>query len=550
MFLRRGFPLGLGLLLVALTAGAQTPPHLWSHSFGNSQQEHGESLAVDPADNVIVAGFFQGTVDFGGGPLKSTAQDIILVKFGPAGNFLWSRQFPASSEPVVTVDDAGCILLTGGFTGTVDFGGGPLTSAGGQDIFLAKFDPDGNHLWSQNFGDADYQFARGIAVDGAGNLVLTGYFSGNLDFGGGNLVSAGGWDVFLAKLAGPDGSHLWSHSFGDPDPQYGKSLACDGAGDVVLAGNFQDSLDLGGGVLTSAGGWDIFLAKFTGSDGGHLWSRSFGDADNQHVRSLGCDCGGSVVLGGYFAGSVDFGGGALPSAGSNDIFLVKFDPAGNHRWSHRFGDAWDQRCEDIVVTDGGCLVATGHVSGTVDFGGGPLISAGYYDAFLAEFSPAGGHLWSDRFGDAWFQFGEGVVLDRHAGLVATGYFEGSVDFGGGLLVSAGFDDIWLAKFGPAVTAAPHLPDPGRLLVRAYPNPFNPLTTITYSLPVAGPASLQVYDLQGRLVRTLVAGWLPAGECRVSWDGRDQQGAAVAAGTYTLRLESGPQAQVTKVLLLK
>ena len=84
----------------------------------------------------------------------------------------------------------------------MDFGGGPLTSAGGIDIFLAKFDPAGNHLWSKRFGDGFSQIGYSVTVDGADNVLFTGAFSGSVDFGGGPLTSAGGIDIFLAKFAG------------------------------------------------------------------------------------------------------------------------------------------------------------------------------------------------------------------------------------------------------------------------------------------------------------------------------------------------------------
>jgi hypothetical protein len=152
-------------------------------------------------------GYFNGSVDFGGGPLTSVlgSFDIFLAKFDSAGNHLWSKRFGGASNEyptAVAVDGSGNAFLTGDIFGSVDFGGGLLTSAGGQDIFLAKFDPAGNHLWSKRFGDTVGQLGKGIAVDGSGNAFLTGAFFGSVDFGGGPLTSAGLADIFLAKFAG------------------------------------------------------------------------------------------------------------------------------------------------------------------------------------------------------------------------------------------------------------------------------------------------------------------------------------------------------------
>jgi hypothetical protein len=95
------------------------------------------------------------------------------------------------------------------------------------------------------------------------------------------------------------------------------------------------------------------------------------------------------------------------------------------------------------------------------------------------------------------------------------------------------------------------PAPGRLsLTGAYPNPFNPSTTIRFTVPVPEMASLRIYDVRGRLVRSLVDGPQPAGECSAVWDGVDSAGSPAASGVYFVRLESGGQAQTKKILLLK
>ncbi|MBI4702640.1 MAG: hypothetical protein HY744_16080, partial [Deltaproteobacteria bacterium] len=120
-----------------------------------------------------------------------------------AGGHLWSKRFGDESYQygwAVAVDGAGNVFLASGFDGTVDFGGGPLVSAGNWDVFVAKLDQDGKHLWSKHFGDAESQWAYGVAVDTAGSVLVTGEFYGTVDFGGGPLASAGNDDIFVAKL--------------------------------------------------------------------------------------------------------------------------------------------------------------------------------------------------------------------------------------------------------------------------------------------------------------------------------------------------------------
>src|SRR5262249_53853511 len=157
----------------------------------------------------------------------------------------------------------GDALITGSFEGSVDFGGGPLSSVGLADIYVAKFSgANGSHVWSRRGGGASTDGAYGIAVDTAGNAVIAGYFFGSSDFGTGSLTSAGGYDVFLAKYAGT-GTPLWSVRYGGTSTEIPRAIAVDTAGDVVVSGYFAGVTNLGSGSLTSAGSNDIFLAKYS-----------------------------------------------------------------------------------------------------------------------------------------------------------------------------------------------------------------------------------------------------------------------------------------------
>ena len=424
--------------------------HLWSKRFGDTSPQYAGAVAVDASKNAIVTGDFYGTVDFGGGALTSAgAYDIYLAKLGSNGSYVWSKRFGDGNEQVVqdvAVDASGNVIIAGYFEGTVDFGGGMLTSAGLRDAFVAKFGSDGSYVWSKRFGDGNYQAANGLALDASGNIIITGVFMGTVDFGGGTLTGAGGWDIFVAKFAS-NGDHIWSKRFGDGNHQYAPAVAVDHSDNIVVAGYFTGSVDFGGGPLTSAGGEDVYVAKFN-SSGGHQWSKRFGDVStSQEAWAVAVDASDNAILAGYFTGSVDFGGGALTSAGGTDIFVAKFGSDGAHVWSKRFGDGYGQLAQAVAVDPSDNVIVAGYFAGSVDFGGGALTSAGYDDAFVAKLAPGGGHVWSKRFGDANFQEAQAVAVDASGNAVVAGYFTGTVDFGGGALTSAGSEDIFVAKFG-------------------------------------------------------------------------------------------------------
>jgi hypothetical protein len=224
-------------------------------------------VATDSSGNIVVTGYFNNTVDFGGGPLTSTGyKDIFLAKYSPAGTHLWSKRFGGTSQEAgnaVSIDSSNNILLTGYFYGTVDFGGGPLSKPSAADVFLAKYTAAGAHLWSQVFGGtiaSDNAIANDVSVDGNGNVIIGGYFTGSADFGNGTVDSILAQDIFVAKYSAI-GEHLWSNQFGGVSNDQGLGVTVDGSGNVVVTGFFNYDVDFGGGLLTSIGGGDVFLLK-------------------------------------------------------------------------------------------------------------------------------------------------------------------------------------------------------------------------------------------------------------------------------------------------
>jgi len=446
-FLKRGL---LFVFLFGVCPDAEAAPHVhdWSQQFGDASSQQSNSIAVDASGNSVVTGWFMGTVDFGGGILTSAGgSDVFLAKFDPGGNNIWSQRFGDASGQVankVTVDPFGNVIVTGYFQGTVNFGGGVLTSAGSNDIFVAKFDASGNHLWSQSFGDASDQQPFDVECDGLGNVVVTGHFEGTVDFGGGLLTNAGGKDIFVAKFYAA-GSHMWSQRFGDAADQYGIGVETDGSGNALVTGYFLSTVDFGGGVLVSGGSFDTYIVKFD-AGGTHLWSQRFGDTNSDLGEGVAADGSNNVILAGRFVDTIDFGGGVLTSSGSQDVFLAKFDASGTHLWSQRFGDT-NQDVNNAVAVDGsGNIVITGQDRGLIDFGGGPLLAVDLLDGYVAKFDAGGNHMWSRRLGGTNNETPRDICTDGSGHIFVAGYFAVTIDVGGGVMTGAGGNDIFVVKY--------------------------------------------------------------------------------------------------------
>ncbi len=144
----------------------------------------------------------------------------------------------------------------------MNFGGGKLTSAGGKDIFVAKLNQGYSQIWAKQFGEASDQLSARVAVSHAGDVFFTGKSAGNVDYGGGVITASDGFNLPLVKLQAADGAHLWSKVFGDAADQAGVALAAMPDNGVALGANIAGSVDVGTGTKTSAGGMDSLVARF------------------------------------------------------------------------------------------------------------------------------------------------------------------------------------------------------------------------------------------------------------------------------------------------
>ncbi len=440
---------------------------LWARGFQSTSGEFSRAIAVDRRDNVVFTGYFDGTVDFGGGPLTAEGGlDLFIAKFDAEGRHVWSRNFKGSAADiglVIGVDTQDNVMVTGFFSGVLNLGGAPLTAETGTHLFIAKFAPDGKHIWSRSFGGVGTTVPLGMAVDNQDAVVLTGYFSATLDFGGGPMTPAGGNDLFIVKFA-PTGKHVWSRSFGGAGSELGTAVATDSKNNLLVTGQFSSPVDFGGGPLTPVG-TDLFIAKLT-TNGQHVWSRSFKGSGTKSGQAIAVDRKDNLVVTGQFSGTVDFGGGQLTSAGT-DLFVAKFAAGGEHIWSNNFKGVGTETGQAIAVDSRNRVVVTGQFTGTLDFGGGALTSEGA-DLFLARFAADGRHMWSRNVKGVGSEAAYAIAVDSKDNVLLPGSFTGTVEVGGETLTAVGNNDLFLAKF-------------------VIPGPFEPLVTL--AAPVDGSTEI-------------------------------------------------------------
>ncbi len=314
-------------------------------------------------------------------------------------------------------------------------------------------------LWAVSGGgggdDQVSDLATQSAFPGGSNKYIIGSFTGTAYFGASTLTSAGGTDIYVAKLD-QYGNCLWAVRAGGPNNDHGVNISNDGLGYMCITGDFTGTASFGTTSLTSANSSypDIFVAKLD-SDGAWQWAVKAGAAYEDYGMGISNDnAGNSYVTGSYYAstGSATFGSITLPHSDlSDDIFVAKLSPGGTWLWAVKAGANWDTWNSDraySIHTDysTGTSFVTGSFEGTIHFGGYSFSSAGGADLFVAILDSSGNYIGAQRAGGTGFDRGYAITADLSGVSYVAGSFAGTATFAyNQQLVSSGSNDICVAK---------------------------------------------------------------------------------------------------------
>ena len=549
----------------------------WVRQAGGMNFDNGRSVTIDPRGNLYVTGYFERQATFGNTTLNSYGdRDIFIAKYDNNGNLKWVQQAGGRYDDGgygIASDNSGNIVVTGYFKRTSQFGDTILTSAGSADIFIAKYtSEDGKLIWVQQAGgNRDFGIGAGvqetgnaIASDIFGNVLVTGYFRGTATFGDTTITSYGDTtlfgfgsvDIFIAKFTS-NGSLIWAQHAGGDEFDEGYGIATDSSGNILVTGKFDENASFGDTTLFNDSNDDMFVAKYS-VNGKLRWIKHASGTFFYVVGlKITTDISNNILFTGYFRYDAIFDTTKIKSDGNNDdIFLAKYDANGKFLWVKPAGGKGLDFGLSIVADNSGNNFVTGVFEGTAIFSDTTLTSTGSSDIFIAKYDKNGDLVWVKQAGGVNSDAGTSITADGLDNIFVTGYFSGVANFGALSLVSVGSSDIFILKMSKTLTG---IKQEGTIinsfhLFQNYPNPFNPITEIEYRIPETKKylikTNLEIYDILGHKVKTLVDGFQKSGYYRVKWDGRDEKGNELTGGVFLYRLRAERFVQTKKMILIK
>lgn len=314
---------------------------IWAKGWGavgGSGYETPRSVTHDQQGNIYLTGTFgqNSSITFGSFTLNNTGtdNDIFIIKLDASGNILWAKRAGGTNLDTprsLACDLYGNIWMTGSFKSTFLIGTYSLPSNGNEDIFIAKYDANGNVLWANGYGSSTLDEGYSICSDNFGNIFCTGYFRTTINFGSFTLSNIAN-DLFLVKLSN-SGNVIWAKQTSHASHVYGNSVVVDALGDIYVGGGFC------GGSITYASFTlphssnssekDMFVIKVS-ANGTPMWIRGdnttgiWGSNGDDEVIALAVDAADFIYAAGYYSW-IDLGLMTTDFnwSGQHDIFTAK-----------------------------------------------------------------------------------------------------------------------------------------------------------------------------------------------------------------------------------
>jgi hypothetical protein len=480
------------LLLCSNLLIAQVPDWEWARRTGSNYDDFSSGIITDETGNIYMTGRTDSVITTG----------YFIAKYDSSGVIQWMKGDTISPHVSggnsITIDAAGYIYVIGRFEDSISFNNNILVCDNNYGMFITKYNSSGNVIWTKCICGNIYGI---ITSDDLCNIYLSGSFGNynspnySIVFDTIVLTSYGNQNVYVAKLDS-SGNVLWAKSAGGINDDVGCSITMGTSYNVYVTGYFKSpSIYFGSDTLTNSNPMssNFFIVKLD-SAGNIIWAKNVSGTSNSY--SIGCDIysdnDGEIIVTGYFHDTINFNNSTF-TALNNNIFIAKYNTAGNLIWVKRIGNNDNKIGVQCSITaDINCNV---YVIGTfldslLIIGNSILtmMSNSSKDMFIAKYDSLGNPLWAKNTGDLGIGCGSDIKVDIFDNVLITGYFSGiSIIFGSDTLTNISYpgwdySDIFLAKLSNSITSINETKQKNSITV--YPNPSNSNFMIS-GLPASG-----------------------------------------------------------------
>jgi hypothetical protein len=452
-----------------------TSNRIWSTYYGDNLPDNSMSTGVDSAGNVYISGYTMSSNNIAtSGSYQSTIAggiDIFITKFNSSGTRKWSTYYGGANAEIayaMFVEKNGNVYVCGdsySTSGIASSGAHQSVYGGGiDDAILAKFNTNGQRIWSTYYGGLKHDIAQAITVDKVGNVLIAGHTESD-DF---NVIATSGaltptynlnYDAFIAKFT-TNGARLWGTYYGEAGIDEAYGIACDTSNNVYITGGSTSIA----GITTSGshqqnpgGSQDGFIAKLNPTGNSLIWATYYGGGGNDFGTAIECDRNSEIILVGTTTSNnnISTPGSYQPSQGSaDDAFIAKFSNNGSRKWGTYYGGEDTDYISDIVTDERSDIFFCGSTLSTLSIS----TSGGYqdtlstifnYDAYFAKFNSIGQRKLATYYGGELNDLSKGIAIDNTGKLYLTGETTSTAGIstsGAFNTVYSGGTDGFLAKF--------------------------------------------------------------------------------------------------------
>jgi hypothetical protein len=462
------------LIGVVFSINAQSPEWSWVKSIGGLKNEYTADVITDENGNIIVKGLFESSsITFGATTLfNAGGNDIFIVKYDPNGNILWAKSIGGNENEGFEYTDKSSICSDASGNIFVTY-----TLDDSRVIFILKYDPNGNILWVNKYGGQGFASSARIYADSKGNVTLTGKYSNEIIFGGITLITSNFDNIaqYIVKFDS-QGNILWAQSFNSESKIPPDDIFLDSKGNTIVLGRFSDSISFGAVTLKTSDKFSssLYVLKYD-LNGNVIWAKSTkgGAGSLSQYSSIFLDTACNIFIAGEYSDSISFGSIALKSEIMRDVncFVAKYDPNGNVKWAKSYGGSRYDFIEGIVTdVNGNVFIAGGFMSPSILFGSTTLVNTeDGIDLFVVKLDPSGSVIWAKSSGDTEVEYATGISIDRSNNIILAGLFNSpKTTFGATTLINRGGYDVFLAKLSSLTSVNNIIYN----TVKVYPNPSN------------------------------------------------------------------------------